>query len=185
MALPSGDFLSGLRVRVETINRDVRWLAEGLTAEQLLWRPQPGRWGVADCFEHLLVIAEAYHSRIRTALEETPASPSTTYRPRLFGRLFIKGAEPDGPVRIRARGPFVPPPPRPDAPQRFISSQVELLGFIQDAAGADLNGIRIRSPLSRFITLTLGECLEMLVVHQQRHVNQAERVEAEAGFPSQ
>ncbi|HEX5580297.1 MAG TPA: hypothetical protein VFX39_01900, partial [Gemmatimonadaceae bacterium] len=70
----------------------------------------------------------------------------------------------------------------PDAPERFLAQQCTLRGLIDRAHGYDLRAIRIHSPLSRLLTLRLGECLEMLVVHELRHLEQAERVREAAGF---
>lgn len=183
MGIRGEDHLDRLAAEAEGIGGEVRALTDGLTPDQLLWRPAPERWGIADCLEHLIATAAAYHPRIRAALERAPrADRSDLYRPRLFGRLFIRASGPEGKLRIRARGPFVPPPAGPDTPDRFLSRQAELLELVRASRGADLNRTRIRSPLSRFLSLTLGECLEMLVAHQRRHLQQAGRVRDAPGF---
>lgn len=157
-------------------------LVQGLGRDELLWRPAPDRWGVADCFEHLFSTGAAYHPRIRSALASAPpGDPSAVYRRTFFGRAFLYFAGPEGRVRIRARELFAPGPSRPDAPERFQDQQEELLDLIEEARGVDLRRTRVTSPLSRLLTLTLGECLEMLVQHQRRHLYQARRVIKEAG----
>jgi hypothetical protein len=37
--------------------------------------------------------------------------------------------------------------------------------------------------VSRFLALRVGECLTMLVLYEQRHLQQAERVGQEPAFP--
>lgn len=184
MSISAAEHLERLAAGARENAREVEAVVRGLDEEALMWRPEPGRWGVADCLEHLVATAAAYHPRVRAAIDAAPASgPAAVYKPRLFGRLFIRLSGPDAPVRLRARGPFVPPRTRPDAPERFAARQDELLGLIADASGADLQAARVTSPLSRLLALTLGECLEMLVAHQRRHLGQARRVRAEPGFP--
>jgi hypothetical protein len=189
--LTSSAHLARLRELTHSIDARSRALVAGLTAAQLLWRPGPERWGIADCFEHLVSTGAAYYPRVSAALAaappEGPASrarwAAVPYRPTWFGRWFVRAAGPGG-RPIRARGPFVPPPATPDAPVRFLGQQATLRTLLDQAEGRDLRGIKVRSPLSRWLTLRLGECLEMLVVHQLRHLEQAERVRAAAGFPA-
>lgn len=185
MGTPAHHHLSSLAHHARAVTRAAEELTRGLSEEQLLWRPAPDTWGIADCLEHLMAVGDAYYPRVREALEEgTEAEPDHEYRPRLFGRLFIFSAGPEGKLPVRARGPFIPPPAGPDAPARFVQHQEQLLELLGDAGGVDLNRNRITSPLMRFLVLTLGECLEMLVRHQERHLAQARRVQEAEGFPT-
>lgn len=187
--------LQRLRALLDENDAAATALTSGLTPAQLLWRPSPERWGIADCFEHLIATGVAYLPRVADALaapERRRASSTGAdaarqeerlYRPTWFGRLFVRASGPEG-RPIKTRGPFVPPPASPDAPARFLAQQDTLRTLLADAEGRDLRAIRIHSPLSRLLTLRLGECLEMLVVHEQRHLRQAERVREAPGFPS-
>ena len=182
--IPAETHLARVEAQARENTERGRRLVAGLSPDDLLWRPEPSRWGVADCLEHLISTGSAYHPRVQGALAKAPPPPRTaTYRPRVLGRLFLRGAGPEAPVRIRARGPFAPGPPRPDAFQRFEAQQEELLELIERAGRADLQRTSVPSPLTRLLTLTLGECLEMLVQHQVRHLDQAKRVLTEAGHP--
>lgn len=157
-----------------------------LDAARLLWRPSPERWGIADCLEHLITTGAVYHPRLRAALATAtrdPALDDARWSASWFGRLFLRAAGPEG-RSVRARGPFVPPPGRIDAGPRLLAQQDELRRLIADAHGVDLRAVRIESPLSRLLTLRLGEALEMLLLHQQRHLAQAWRVRRSAGFPA-
>jgi hypothetical protein len=187
-AITAREHLAALERGVDAVSDAVTRLVRPLDDAQLLWRPTPERWGVADCFEHLIAVGAAYHPRVRAAIDAhrragRGASADAPYRPTLFGRWFVRGAGPDAAVRIRARGPFIPPPAAASAPRRFLAQQPELRTLIADARGADLRAIKIHAPLNRLLTLRLGECLEMLVAHQWRHVKQAQRVAADAAFP--
>jgi hypothetical protein len=85
---------------------------------------------------------------------------------------------------VRAPLALVPPPARPDAPARLLAQQDELRALIADAHGVDLRAVRIPSPISRLLSLRLGEALEMLLLHQRRHLNQAWRVRRAGNFPA-
>jgi hypothetical protein len=79
---------------------------------------------------------------------------------------------------------FLPPPARPDAPERLLAAQAELHALLDRAAGRDLRAPRVHSPVTRLLTLRAGEALEMLVVHQDRHLLQAAAVRREPAFPA-
>ncbi|HEY0969739.1 MAG TPA: DinB family protein [Gemmatimonadales bacterium] len=180
----NGAHLARLRELTGAIDARTRALMGDLQPDELLWRPAPDRWGIADCFEHLVATGLAYYPRVGDAMSaarpvsaaDRQAWADEPYRATWFGRWFVRSAGPGG-RPIRTRGPFVPPPATPDAPERFLAQQCTLRGLIARAAeGHDLRAIRIHSPLGRLLTLRLGECLEMLVAHELRHLEQAERV---------
>ncbi len=182
------EHLDAVRRALDAVTRDIAALTQPLTPAQRLWRPAPAVWGVADCCEHLVAIGAAYHPRIRAALagaSRDPAHDARPWRPTWFGRWFLHMAGPEGRgTRIRARGPFVPPPARADAPERLLAQQGELAALIADARGTALRDLRVTSPLSRLLVLRVGEALEMLVVHQRRHLLQAADVVRASGFPA-
>jgi hypothetical protein len=178
------EFLDSLASDIAVISTISETLSQPLDGYQRLWRPAPERWGVADCFEHLIATGAAYYPRIAAAMDQSNHAPARDYAPSWFGRLFIWGAGPGSRTRIRARKMFIPPPALDDAPERFILQQKELLGLVAEARRHSLQKVKIRSPLSRLLTLSLGECLEMIVVHQKRHLGQAERILSEQQFPA-
>jgi hypothetical protein len=184
MRVPAKEHLDDLAKGARRVASDVEELTHGMSKEQLLWRPEPERWGIADCLEHLVATASAYHPAVQAAIDKSPpvAEPGD-YRPRLLGRLFIRSAGPEGRMRISARGAFVPPPAKPDVTARFRARQEELLALLHDSVTRDLNRTRVPSPVFPILVLTLGECLEMLVQHERRHLAQARRVRTAEGFP--
>ena len=46
--------LAEVRAGLEEIARDAHTTFGGFEARQLNWRPEPARWSVAQCFDHLL-----------------------------------------------------------------------------------------------------------------------------------
>ncbi|HUG43783.1 MAG TPA: DinB family protein [Acidobacteriota bacterium] len=176
MTQSSKQFLEGLEQSANEVVRRTRELVGGLTPEELLRRPAPDRWSIADCYEHLIRSSEVYHPLIRRAVEEASAAPpDQPFRKTWPARFFISMA--DDRVRVKAKAPraFVPPAQaRPDAPERFYQIQQEYLEILRAAAGKDLSSARVPSPATRLLKLSLGAALELLVRHQQRHVKQAE-----------
>jgi len=164
---------------------EVARVAEHLDATRLLWRPSPERWGVADCMEHLVATGSAFYPKVRAAIGAAPhddARDDARWSYSWLGRFLLGAVGPNGRA-ARAPSVLIPPPARPDAPARLLAQQDELRALIADAQGVDLRRVRIPSPVSRLLTLRLGEALEMLLLHQRRHLNQAWRVRRASSFP--
>jgi hypothetical protein len=180
------EHLAALRARLAATAAALHAVADDLTPAQRLWRPAPERWGVADCCEHLLTVNALYVPRVAAALDAAgppdAARDARPWRPTWFGRWFVRTAGPGG-RPIRTFRTFAPPPARPDAPERLLAAQAELHALLDRAAGRDLRVPRVHSPVTRLLTLRAGEALEMLVVHQDRHLEQAARVRREPAFP--
>ena len=164
---------------------EIARVAADLDATRLLWRPSPERWGVADCMEHLVSTGAAYHPKLRAAIEAAahdPARDDARWTTSWVGRFLLGAVGPNG-RSVRAPAALIPPPARPDAPARLLAQQEELRALIAEAHGADLRAVRIPSPIGRLLSLRLGEAIEMLLLHQRRHLNQAWRVRRASNFP--
>lgn len=185
MRVPAQRHLDDLEARLEAVGERVRALSAALRDDQLLWRPDPDRWGVADCFEHLVTADAQYFPRLRAAIDG--ASPALAgervYSPGLFARWFIRSVGPGGKMKLPAPKRFQPPPPGPDAPERFLAGQRRVAGFLEEARGIDLQSARLASPVSPLVRFTVGEALTLIVAHQERHLEQAQAVRGEPGFP--
>ncbi len=185
MKIPATRHLDDLAARLAATTAATRELTTGLRDEQLLWRPAAETWGIADCYEHLLISDAPYFPKLRAVIDdaEPAAAGERVYAPGLFARWFIVSAGPDGRLKVKAPKRFRPPPARPDAPERFLADQEILAGFLAEARGVDLQSAKLTSPVTKLLRLTIGEALTLLVGHQERHVNQARTVRNAPGFP--
>jgi len=178
--------LKTLLADVAEVTAGVETLRADLTDEQLVWKPEPGVWNVLECIEHLIVVDGLYFPRIEAALAAAQGGgKDAPFRPSFFGKTFLRYVSPDSKRKIKTFRLFEPPPALTDVsvPARFIAQQAVLTALIQRADGADLNDNTFSSPVSRLIRFSLGEGLTLLVLHQQRHLQQARRLTQHPGFP--
>ena len=63
----------------------------------------------------------------------------------------------------------------PEALDRFLAAQDALLTALASADGIDLNRWKLRSPATALLRFRVGEALELMVMHNDRHLDQAER----------
>lgn len=161
-------------------------LADGLTLEQLNWKPGPGQWSIGQCLEHLAVSNDVYGAAISSALPGAPAGAPDEIRLGWFSRLFIRefAAPSDHPAKRKAP-PKIKPAPDVGANilQRFLDTNRATRDLVERAKNIDVNRVRFKNPFVFWIRFTVGTGLEILSKHEQRHLIQAEHVRETVGFP--
>ncbi len=181
--------LDQLRREFEEISGEADGLIRGLDDAQFNWRPEPGRWSIAECFDHLNVTADLYLPPIEAAIERARAERvygSGPFRRTLFGKLFLRATEPPPKVKLKAPKDFRPSPDKrtSDVAPAFAARQRRYLDGVSGANGLHLSKVKVISPLSRFIKLTLEEALALMAAHERRHLWQARQVRNHPDFPS-
>lgn len=153
-------------------------LFDELPSEQLVQKPSPDAWSITECIDHLYTTGKAYYPRIEAAVQHAEQAGDTSMaplRPTLFARLFFRFVEPERKRKVKTMPLFQPSQAEigPGILDAFREQQQILYDLIRRADGLDLNGRKFASPASRLVRFTLGEGLQMIVMHQQRHLNQA------------
>lgn len=159
-----------------------------LSPSQLNWKPSADRWSVAQCFDHLLTSHKGYLPIIDSVLAGKKRTfwESMPVLPGLAGKLLIKSLDPANTRKMKAPKRFEPA--QSDVKGSVINDFVEQQGKIVEKMKAcehlDLEKIVITSPAAAAITYSLMDAYRIIVVHAQRHFQQAKRVMDENGFPS-
>lgn len=188
-------------------------LAAGLTPGQLRWRPEPERWSVGECLEHLVLTGEAYLEVLDATIEEgrrRGKHAEGPYRRSLVGRFLTWTLEP--PPRLKVSTPEIIRPgasgaegptggrptggparagasddggePGSNEPlPRFLALRARLGRRLEDADGLDLGRIRLTSPFFAFVRFDLGSAFRIVAAHERRHLWQATQVLEDEGFP--
>ena len=182
MARPSMLLDSGtLCTELLSVNSQAAAVCDGLSDDQLAWRPHPGKWSIAENFVHLRVTAETFLPAVDHALAETSHRgllSSGPFRLGWYGRLLVWYVEP--PPVIRLPAPKALRPARLGHPSKvlgdFLSLQAAMLHRMEDAGGLDLTGPRFASPLASYIRMNLLEFFSIFNGHSRRHLWQAANV---------
>jgi uncharacterized damage-inducible protein DinB len=166
---------------IEAVTREAQARFGGLSADALNRAPGPGQWSIAQCLDHLITINRLYFPTF-AALAAGRYQPSLWARispfSGFFGRFLVNSLRPENlkPMKTTARAQ---PASRiaADIVERFVAHQEELASHIRAIpATRDADHTRLTSPLMGLVTYNLTDCLTMLAVHEQRHLNQATRV---------
>lgn len=161
-------------------------LVAGLTSEQLNWQPQPGKWSIGQCLEHLCITNELYAPAISASLAGKKVSQVQDITPGWFGRWFIKSFIEPSPQTKQASAPKkIVPNLRVELSvlDRFLRSNQATREIIQQAHDYDVNRIRFKNPFIPLLRFTVGTGLEVISGHERRHLLQAERVKQSSDFP--
>jgi len=159
----------------------------GLAEAQLAWRPEPGRWSIAECLDHLHVTGEEVLAQVEAAVARGWARGTTGSPPFRYGWLgpwFVRANAPSG-RPVPAPKVFRPREGRPPvgALDDFLALQDELAAALERAAGLDLARVRARSPVTPLLRIGIGSWFEVIAVHQARHLAQARAVLEHPAFP--
>ena len=178
-----------IRLTSELDAADARAIAltNGLGIAQLNWKSRPDTWSVGQCLEHLSLTNEIYIGPIAEALGGRPTGSVDEITPGWFGRWFIREYIEPRTQRRRGRAPttVVPIATQVDASivSRFIASNAMVREVIARAHGYDINRLRFRNPFVPLLRFTVGTGLQIIVRHNHRHLDQAERVTRSPDFP--
>ena len=149
--------------------------------EKILLRPAAhGGWSIAQCLEHLNSYGRYYLPAIEKGLRSVALNhPITgTVKGTWLGRYFTRSMQPGLNAKKYKAPKDHSPLPGLDAAKvlsDFIGQQEQLLAYVRKARTADLDKIRIPISISKWIRLRLGDVFQFLVVHDERHLQQAMR----------
>ena len=159
-----------------------------LTASQLNWKPSAERWSVAQCFDHLLNTNKGYFPAIENVL--AGRKPTLWQRmpliPGLAGSLLLKYVDPASTRKIKAPKNFQPAQSDISASiiNDFVDQQGKIIEKMKATQHLDLERVIISSPVAAPIPYSLMDAYRIIVIHEQRHFQQAKRVMEESAFPA-
>jgi uncharacterized damage-inducible protein DinB len=157
---------------------------QGLSAEQWEFRPAVGRWSIADCVEHVILVENRILKSIGKVLTREP-QPEKMAQALEKDRFLMDGTALDRSRRLNAPEPLVPKQTWPETNQllnEFEGTRARTLEFVR-SSDSDLRSHFFQH--MAFGDLDCYQWLMLLPVHGERHLAQIEEIKSEAGFPQQ
>ena len=124
--------LEKIRQETQAASGEARVLCDGLSEAELAWRPEPGRWSIAEHLLHLDTTTRTFLPVVDRTIEEARSKGFTSqgpFRLGLKGRLFVWYNEPPPAFRLpapKALHPVMQGTPAEALP-RFLDSQAQML----------------------------------------------------------
>ena len=181
-------------VEVEQLVQDVRTISDSaerefgtLSRDQLNWKPTPQRWSVAQCLDHLMTTNVAYFPQFESIAKgekRTTLVERLPVVPKLWAKLLIKSLDPKTTRKLKAPATFQPSASDLSGSiiNDFVEHQRRVGEWMETVKRLNLDRV-ITSPAASVVTYSLMDALRIIVVHEQRHLQQAQRVMADEKFP--
>jgi uncharacterized damage-inducible protein DinB len=160
----------------------------GLSTEQLNWKPTADAWSIAQCLDHLMVSNKLYFPRFDAIARNTHRMSfyeRLPVLPAFFGKMLIHSLKnPKMKTKtVRTSEPHISAFARTVIAE-FRRENEKLIEKIQSVKDRDLRTVRVTSAIASLVTYSVRDMITVLLVHEQRHIAQAERVMTMAGFPA-
>jgi hypothetical protein len=167
-----------LRGRLVALDAKLSAVRARLDDRVLLWQPPEGGWSIGQVMEHLCVSHDSYLDPMRALVGNRPAGAAREdngWKPSFAGRLLVSGLK--GERKLPSPRKYrVGPHARPEV-ARELASRHDIIARVLESAGTyDWRRIRVRSPVLPLLRMNLGDCFEVLVVHEERHFRQIDRL---------
>src|SRR5687767_5956985 len=175
--------------QISQISHEASTKFSGLSESQLNWKPEPAKWSIAQCLDHLIVSNKTYYPSFEKLLSHSyRLSFFQKLNPfkKIMGPLMVKYMSSDGKKTFKSPKAFEPSSSNITAGivKEFIDHQEEMKKYFQRLGQLDTKNLVIASPVSGLITYTLADAMKLLAVHEQRHLKQAENVLNHPNFPN-
>jgi len=159
-----------------------------LSENQINWKPDSESWSVGECFSHLVNSNRLYLTKFEVILNSLPSvsEKDFTYKQSIMGKMITKGVEPKNVKKVKTFKVFYPASSnfKKNIIDEYIKCCEKLIELSDEMKHLDLEKIKISSPVNILIRLNLGDPLIIIPKHDERHLNQAERVMSQKTFPT-
>ena len=154
----------------------------GLSADRINWRPAEGAWSIGQCIAHLNTVNELYagsiHRSILDARQRGLTYAGEQTQLTWFERWFLKTM---GTPRIKIPAPSKFKPvgtafEREQLLTAWTSSHERLVQLAQSAEGLDLLRVKVPSPVTSLLKVSLLCAFKIPIAHNGRHFLQIARL---------
>jgi hypothetical protein len=173
--------LQGLLDQIDACERDADGLLAGMDDDGVNWRPEPGRWSIAQCLQHLVAMNAFYLAGCDEHLRAARAAnvgPFAGLHPTPIGRWFARSMEPPARLRLKSPPQVAPGPafPRDGLLAAYTMSHALYRSLVKASAGLDVNRVVFRNPFISAVKMRLATVLLIVPAHDRRHLYQARQV---------
>jgi hypothetical protein len=150
-----------------------------LSFDRLNYRREKYTWSAAECFDHLIVTNNQYIPRIETALEkDNKSNGNAEFKTTFTGRFLLNSVNPGNKRKNKAPRLYRPEIKlyTKEVINFFLDQNNIISGLICKSEGKDLTSIKVNSPVTSLLRFNLGECFQIIIQHNWRHIAQAGRI---------
>ncbi|MCL6259460.1 DinB family protein [Aquiflexum sp. TKW24L] len=152
-----------------------------LSVEKIHLKPNPETWSIAENFEHLITINRTYFpifEKLKHGSFQGAFISKFPYFSNLFGNMILKSVSDGGKKKAKTFPLWEPKLTTEDATvlERFQNHQEELKNWIKEMQPFLEKKTIIHSPANKLIVYSLEKAIDIIVAHEQRHIDQAKNL---------
>lgn len=152
-----------------------------LSSEKLNWKPNPTTWSIAQNIDHLIVINKSYFpilAELKSGKYQLPFLGRFGFVVSFLGKLILNAVEPSRKKKTKTFSIWEPSESYVSVNiiEQFSNHQKELKREILAAKDLIKKGSVISSPANKNIVYKLETAFDVIVTHEQRHLEQAKEV---------
>lgn len=152
-----------------------------LTEKDLNWKPSESVWSIAQIMEHIIITNLSYFpifDLVKKNKFTTPWIGKIPLVPSFMGKIILFYVQPDMKKKSRTMPVWEPSYSviTVEIFRRFQCHQEEFIQWILSLEGCLEKNPIIHSPASKKIVYSLDVGIEIMVTHEERHLNQAREV---------
>lgn len=167
--------LDEIRSEIAAVNAEAQKLCASLTEKQLAWRPQPGKWSMAENLVHLNISTQTTLPAIKRSLDEARSrglQGTGAFDLGFTGKLFVSYLEP--PYKIKSKAPKMIVPilqgSAADTLPQFLRCNEAFEKLVDNAEGVDLGRAVFVSPYAKVLRMKLIAAFASVTAHDRRHL---------------
>lgn len=161
-----------------------------LTENQINWKPSANVWSIAECLDHLVITNRIYFDEIEkqfSSVQINCNADETPVKHKFFGKLIIKAVDPSNHKKTKTFPVFQPSKSfiEKDVINRLIELQKGFINLISLSINLNTNKYIMPSPASKLIRENFSDVLEIIRLHNKRHLMQIENLLLHQNFPKE
>lgn len=169
--------MSDITSRIDLITQEVIMTTRSLNAKELGMRPDETKWSIAEILDHIIVLNTSYFPIFKSLREGSYRPPFTgrfRFLAAFFGNFILKSVQPNEVRKTKTMKIWVPNT-NIDATRimdRFKTHQEEIKDYLVTLKDIVSPEVIINSPANRKIVYTFGTTIEIILSHEERHLQQ-------------
>lgn len=178
--------------RINLALKDFEATVLSLSDEQLNWKVSEEIWSVLECIEHMNFTGHHYIPIMEKGIQlaRTKAwKNQEEFKSGLIGRYMINSMSPQsGQIKgkmktFKSIDPIYSKGLDREAIQTFSLQQKQFINLYEAARNVNLQKVRITSLIGNIIRFRLGDCIQFITGHTERHIIQIKNTIKNPQFP--
>jgi hypothetical protein len=174
-APPSSDDKNEILRLLEDSRRELHAAVAGLSDAQAATAPEPERWSVLECLEHVIAVEQVFLGRLKDAAEADAPAADKEREAALLARVVDRANRAQAPEPVRPSGRFRN---LSDALESYNAARTDTLRFVEE----NHSSLYPRAIAhARFGALNGYEYVLLICGHGRRHTAQILETRAAVG----